>query len=110
MCIKTLLFTVVFFWNINIVTTHTVKTPSFTNRQMSEVNNKDQEALPDAISEQQLLAKYDFYLKMLEKFQQVKTDEDNFMTAFRSIAAVRGITFSDLIQNDPVTLQKLIFK
>ncbi len=39
---------------------------------MSEVNNKDKEALPDAISEQQLLAKYDFYLEMIKKAKQVK--------------------------------------
>ncbi len=76
---------------------------------MSEVDNKDKEALPDSISEQQLLAKYDFYLEMMENAKQEKKNEKNFMAAFRGIAAVRGISFSDIVKNNPVTLLQLIF-
>ncbi len=74
---------------------------------MSEVNNKDKEALPDAISEQQLLAKYDFYLEMMEKAKQEKKNEENFSAAFRGIAAAREIKLN---LADPVTLQQLLFK
>ncbi len=78
---------------------------------MHEENNKDDGAPPDAISEEQQLAKYDFYLEMMEKVKQVEDDEDYFMAAFRAIAAVRGILFHDLVQfGQQVTLQQLIFK
>ncbi len=73
---------------------------------MSEVNNKDK-ALPDAIGDEQQLAKYDFYLEMLDKAKKVKADEDNFGAAFCGIAAVREIKL-DLV--NPITLQQLIFK
>ncbi len=78
---------------------------------MSEENHKDDEALPDAISEKQQLAKYDFYLEMLENVKQMKEDEYDFMAAFRAIAAVRGIRFHDLVYFcQDLTLQQLIFK